>query len=86
MPGTSGPTKGVRRKKVKGVSKKAVKALNASAKKPVTKRFGKQPLKKVSETRSVGYGSDARTKLPPRKKTKPSTRVGRESLKQVRGR
>ena len=45
-------------------AKKNAKKLNASRGKAVSKRFGKTVMKSTSSTRSVGYASTAKTKLP----------------------
>jgi len=80
MPGTSGP--------IKRANKRAAAAVNKRKQTPTTKRHGQAVMKDDPKKagRKIGYGNTKKTVLPPKRKTKPTTKAGRQSLKKVRGR
>ena len=73
-------------KQPKTVSKKAAKKTKEMMGRPSAKAYGKTTMKDVSPTRSVGYATVAPTKLPKRKKVRPTTKAGRKSLRTARKR
>ena len=68
-------------KQPKGASKKAAKAMNKSAGKAKPRLYGEPVMKKVSEKRSIGYGSTGKPKYPKYSPKKRTTKTGRQSLK-----